>query len=133
MAIKLKAIDNRIGTVFPLPEAPVGKPPVLYLIACIDHALVIHPGAKAVLVPTGMAINIEDAGVAAMMVPSPSDAHESGMVLGDTVRLSTGEGYQSIMVSVWNRDKDTPIILEPGARIAQMVFLPILRPEIELA
>ncbi|WP_374449415.1 dUTP diphosphatase [Stella sp.] len=103
------------------------------LVACLEAPLVLAPQAPAVLVPSGIAVHMADPAVAAMIYPRSGLAHKRGLVLGNGVAVIDADYQGEIMVSVWNRnpagDAAAAITIEPGDRIAQLVFVPILRPE----
>ena len=101
------------------------------LVACLDAPLALAPQAPAVLVPSGIAVHMADAGVAAMIYPRSGLAHKRGLVLGNGVAVIDADYQGEIMVSVWNRNPPASeaIAIQPGDRIAQLVFVPILRPE----
>ncbi len=79
------------------------------------------------LVPTGLAIHIGDAGLAAMILPRSGLGHKHGVVLGNLVGLIDSDYQGQLMVSVWNRGKDT-FTIQPMERIAQMVIVPVVQP-----
>jgi len=102
------------------------------LVACLDKPLVLFPQAPAVLVPTGIAIHMADPGVAGMIYPRSGLAHKKGLVLGNSVAVIDPDYQGEVMVSAWNRNPPSEaetVTIHPGDRIAQMVFVPILRPE----
>jgi len=91
--------------------------------ACIDAPLSVTPG-ETVLVPTGLAIHIGDAGLAAVLLPRSGLGHKHGLVLGNLTGLIDSDYQGQVFVSIWNRGGNTYEI-EPGERIAQMVFIPV--------
>jgi dUTP pyrophosphatase len=93
--------------------------------ACVDAPLTILPG-QTVLVPTGMAIHIGDPGLAAVILPRSGLGHRHGIVLGNLVGLIDSDYQGQLMVSCWNRGSEA-FALEPGARLAQMVFVPVVQ------
>ncbi|BBK35800.1 deoxyuridine 5'-triphosphate nucleotidohydrolase [Allostella sp. ATCC 35155] len=102
------------------------------LVACLERPLVLYPQAPAILVPTGIAIHMAEPSVAAMIYPRSGLAHRKGLVLGNGVAVIDADYQGEIMVSVWNRNPPSEtetVTVHPGDRIAQMVFVPILRPE----
>ncbi|VEB52279.1 deoxyuridine 5'-triphosphate nucleotidohydrolase [Salmonella enterica subsp. enterica] len=94
--------------------------PGLDLRACLDDAVELAPGATT-LVPTGLAIHIADPSLAAVMLPRSGLGHKHGIVLGNLVGLIDSDYQGQLMVSIWNRGQDS-FTIEPGERIAQMVF-----------
>ncbi len=92
--------------------------------ACIDAPLLLEPGA-VVLIPTGIAIHLEDLGLAAILLPRSGLGHKSGIVLGNLVGLIDADYQGPLMVSCWNRSS-MPFTVTPGDRIAQMVIVPVV-------
>lgn len=123
--IELKILDSRIGKEFPLPEHATSGSAGMDLRACIDQALVIAPG-ETHLIPTGIAIHIADPTLAATILPRSGLGHKHGIVLGNLVGLIDSDYQGPLMVSCWNRSQE-PFTLEPGERLAQLVFLPVVQ------
>jgi len=123
--IQLRILDPRLGTDFPLPDYATPGSAGVDLRACVEATLTIAPGAT-VLVPTGMAIHIGDPGLAAVILPRSGLGHKHGIVLGNLVGLIDSDYQGQLMVSCWNRGSE-PFALEPGARLAQMVFVPVVQ------
>ena len=98
----------------------------LDLRAAIEAPLELKPGDTE-LVPSGIAIHIGDPGIAAMILPRSGLGHRHGIVLGNLVGLIDSDYQGELMVSCWNRGKDAYTI-EPGERIAQLIFTPVLHP-----
>jgi dUTP pyrophosphatase len=122
--IDLKVLDRRMAE--QLPAYATAGSAGLDLRACLDEALTLAPG-DTVLVPTGLAIHIGDAGLAAMILPRSGLGHKHGVVLGNLVGLIDSDYQGQLMVSVWNRGKDT-FVIQPMERIAQMVIVPVVQP-----
>jgi dUTP pyrophosphatase len=98
--------------------------------ACLDAALVLEPGDTC-LIPTGIAIHLDDPGLAAVLLPRSGLGHKHGIVLGNLVGLIDSDYQGQVMVSCWNRG-DTPFTVEPGERIAQMVIVPVMQVELQV-
>ncbi|ERK06833.1 Deoxyuridine 5'-triphosphate nucleotidohydrolase [Pantoea sp. AS-PWVM4] len=128
--IDVKILDARVGTEFPLPTYATSGSAGLDLRACLDEALEITPGST-VLVPTGLAIHIGDPGLAAVILPRSGLGHKHGIVLGNLVGLIDSDYQGQLMVSVWNRGQDS-FTLNPGDRLAQLVFVPVVQAEFNL-
>lgn len=128
--IDLKVLDSRIGNQFPLPAYATEGSAGLDLRACLDDALTVEPG-QTHLVPTGLAIHIGDPSLAATILPRSGLGHKHGIVLGNLVGLIDSDYQGQLMVSVWNRGQDT-FTIEPGDRIAQLVFVPVVQAEFNL-
>lgn len=125
LPIQLKILDPRIGSEFPVPDYSTAGAAGLDLRACLDEHLRIEPG-EARLVPTGIAIHIADPELTAVILPRSGLGHKQGLVLGNLVGLIDSDYQGQLMVSAWNRGQHN-IVIEPGDRIAQMVFVPIKR------
>lgn len=128
--INLKVLDSRIGKQFPLPAYATEGSAGLDLRACLDEALTVEPG-QTHLVPTGLAIHINDPSLAATILPRSGLGHKHGIVLGNLVGLIDSDYQGQLMVSVWNRGQDT-FTIEPGDRIAQLVFVPVVQAEFNI-
>jgi len=128
--VQIKVLDPRLGTEIPLPEYATAGSAGMDLRACLDEAIVIAPGETS-LIPTGFAMNMEDSGMAAVILPRSGLGHKHGIVLGNLVGLIDSDYQGQVYVSCWNRS-DRDFQIEPGARIAQLVFLPVLQADWEL-
>jgi dUTP pyrophosphatase len=123
--VKLRVLDPRIGREFPLPQHATSGSAGMDLRACVDAPVSLAPGA-AELIPTGISIYIAEPGLAAVLLPRSGLGHKSGIVLGNLVGLIDSDYQGPLMVSLWNRGS-APFTVNPGDRIAQMVFVPIVR------
>ncbi len=128
--IDIKILDPRAGKQFPLPAYATSGSAGLDLRACLDTTLTIAPG-ETTLVPTGLAIHIGDDNLAAVILPRSGLGHNHGIVLGNLVGLIDSDYQGQLMISVWNRGK-AAFNIEPGERIAQMVFVPVVRVEFNM-
>ncbi|HIF9517173.1 TPA: dUTP diphosphatase [Photobacterium damselae] len=128
--IDLKILDPRVGNEFPLPAYATEGSAGLDLRACLDQALTVAPG-ETHLVPTGLAIHIADNSLAATILPRSGLGHKHGIVLGNLVGLIDSDYQGQLMVSVWNRGQST-FTIEPGDRIAQLIFVPVVQAEFNL-
>jgi len=126
-AIELKILDPRIGNEFPLPAYATPGSAGLDLRACLDETLSLEPG-QTVLIPTGISIFIGDANLCATILPRSGLGHKHGIVLGNLVGLIDSDYQGPLMVSMWNRGQQT-FSIEPGDRIAQLVFVPVVQAE----
>ncbi|MBV2130208.1 dUTP diphosphatase [Arsukibacterium indicum] len=129
-AIELKILDPRIGNEFPLPAYATPGSAGLDLRACLDQTLTLEPG-QTVLIPTGISIFIGDANLCATILPRSGLGHKHGIVLGNLVGLIDSDYQGPLMVSMWNRGQQT-FNIEPGDRIAQLVFMPVVQAEFKL-
>ncbi|GAB81787.1 dUTP diphosphatase [Shimwellia blattae] len=128
--IDVKILDARVGKEFPLPTYATSGSAGLDLRACLDSAVSLNPG-ETTLLPTGLAIHIADPSLAAVILPRSGLGHKHGIVLGNLVGLIDSDYQGQLMVSVWNRGT-SPFTIEPGERIAQMVFVPVVQAEFNL-
>ncbi len=128
--IKLKIMDARIGGEYPIPEPATAGSAGVDLRACLDEPLSLEPG-QTELIPTGIAIHLDDPGLAAVLLPRSGLGHKHGIVLGNLTGLIDSDYQGQIFVSCWNRGLK-PFTIEPGERIAQMVILPIVHAEFEV-
>ena len=124
-AIQLKILDSRIGKTIPLPAYTTSGSAGLDLRVCLDEPLQIAP-QQTVLLPTGLAIYIADASLAAVILPRSGLGHKHGIVLGNLVGLIDSDYQGELKISCWNRNVDH-FTVQPGDRIAQLVFLPIVK------
>lgn len=129
-SFQIKIIDPRLGNEIPLPEYATTGSAGMDLRACVDNTLTIKPG-ETVLIPTGFAMHIEDPGLAAVILPRSGLGHKHGIVLGNLVGLIDSDYQGQVFVSCWNRS-DKTYSVEVGARIAQLVFLPIVEAKWEI-
>ncbi|MDD5274939.1 MAG: dUTP diphosphatase [Methylovulum sp.] len=127
--IQLKLIDGRLGKEIPLPEYATSGAAGLDLRACLDTAIELAPGATC-LIPTGLAIHIDDPHLAAVILPRSGLGHKHGIVLGNLVGLIDSDYQGQVFVSCWNRS-DMPFTIAIGERIAQLVFVPVAQIEFE--
>jgi dUTP pyrophosphatase len=123
--IKLRILDPRIGREFPLPHHATAGSAGMDLRACIAAPLVLPAGA-AELIQTGISIYIADPSLAAVLLPRSGLGHKHGIVLGNLVGLIDSDYQGPLMVSVWNRS-GAPFTINPGDRIAQVVFVPVVQ------
>lgn len=128
--IQVKILDDRLGNEIPMPEYATAGSAAIDLRACIAETLVVAPG-ETLLVPTGMAIYIADAGLAGMILPRSGLGHKQGIVLGNLVGLLDSDYQGQLMVSCWNRST-VPFTLEVGARLAQLVLVPVVMMDMDI-
>ncbi len=128
--IQLKILDPRLGQEFPLPHYATDGSAGMDMRACVDEALEIAPG-ETHLIPTGMAIHVEDPGLAAILLPRSGLGHKHGIVLGNLVGLIDSDYQGQVFVSCWNRGNES-FTAKPGERIAQMVIVPVVHADFEI-
>ena len=128
--IQLKILDPRLGGEFPLPHYATDGSAGMDMRACVDEALEMAPG-ETHLIPTGMAIHVEDPGLAAILLPRSGLGHKHGIVLGNLVGLIDSDYQGQVFVSCWNRGNES-FTVKPGERIAQMVIVPVVHADFEI-
>lgn len=129
--IQIKFLNSKIkNTENILPEYATLGSSALDLKACINEKMIL-PAQEVILIPTGIAIYIENPYMTALILPRSGLGHKNGIVLGNLVGLIDSDYQGEIMVSMWNRSiKD--FYIHPNNRIAQIVFVPIIRPEFSI-
>ena len=121
--IDVKILDARLAQSTPAYATPGSAG--LDLRACIERVIEVKPG-QTELVPTGMAVNLGDAGLAGVVLPRSGLGHKHGIVLGNLVGLIDSDYQGQIFVSLWNRGNEV-FTLTPMQRIAQLVFVPVVQ------
>ena len=129
-SIELKILDPKIGKSIPLPQIATEGSAGMDMRACIDTELKVSPG-DTVLVPTGIAMHIADNNLAAVLLPRSGLGHKHGLVLGNLTGLIDSDYQGQIFISCWNRGEKAYKI-NPGDRIAQMVFIPVEQVKFEV-
>ena len=128
--IQLKILDPRIGDSIPLPEYATEGSAGMDLRAALEDTTEIKPG-ETILIPTGMAIYIEDPTMAAVVLPRSGLGHKHGIVLGNLVGLIDSDYQGQLFISCWNRG-DTNFTIEVGDRLAQLVIVPVIHADFEV-
>lgn len=123
--IQLKLLDPRLGDSIELPNYATDGSAGLDLRACLEQDTTLQPG-ETLLIPTGLAIHIDDPSLAAVLLPRSGLGHKHGIVLGNLVGLIDSDYQGQIFVSCWNRSQ-TAFDIKIGERIAQMVFVPVVQ------
>ncbi len=128
--LQVKILDSRLGNSIPMPTYATEGSAGLDLRACVEAPMTLEPG-QTELIPTGMAIYIEDPSLCAMILPRSGLGHKHGIVLGNLVGLIDSDYQGQLFVSCWNRG-DTTFTIEPGERIAQLVLVPVVQGDFEI-
>jgi dUTP pyrophosphatase len=122
-SVQLKILDSRVGREIPLPALSTAGSAGVDLRACLDEALELAPGACE-LIHTGLAIHLDDPGLAAVILPRSGLGHKHGIVLGNLVGLIDSDYQGEVLISCWNRG-ETTFSIQPAERIAQLVVVPV--------
>lgn len=128
--LQIKILDCRVGKEIPLPSYATIGSAGLDLRACINEPLQIKPG-EVVMIPTGIAIYIEDPNYAAMILPRSGIGHKYGIVLGNLIGLVDSDYQGELKISCWNRGSDH-FTVNPGDRIAQYVIVPVVQASFDI-
>jgi len=127
--VSMRVLDARLGTEFPLPEYATPGSAGLDLRAMVEAPLLLTPGQSA-LVPSGIAIHLNNPGLCAVVLPRSGLGHKQGLVLGNLVGLIDSDYQGPLMISLWNRSQ-SPCTVAPGDRVAQLVVMPVQRVQLE--
>ena len=126
--VELRILDPRLaGWGFPYRGSAYAAG--IDLFACLEESLTLEPQAPAVLIPAGFAIRIDDPEWAALIYPRSGQGHRRGLVLGNTVGVIDADYEGQIFISAWNRNREGALVIEPGERVAQLVFTRVAHPE----
>ena len=128
--IQLKVLDPRLAETFGLPAYATDGSAAMDIRACLEEPLTVKPGGCE-LIPTGLAVHIADPNTCAVLLPRSGLGHKHGIVLGNLVGLIDSDYQGEVKVSCWNRSS-SDFRIEPGDRIAQMAFLPVVKVNFEI-
>ena len=123
LQVELKILDPRLNE--NMPAYATSGSAGLDLRACINEAITIQPG-ETTLIPTGMAIHLENPAYAAMILPRSGLGHKHGIVLGNLVGLIDSDYQGQLFVSCWNRSQEA-FVMNPMERMAQLVIVPVVQ------
>ena len=129
-AVQVKIINPKVTQEHPLPHYATPGSAGMDLRACLDEPLVLNPGDTQ-LIPTGIAIHLDDPKLAAVILPRSGLGHKHGIVLGNLVGLIDSDYQGELMVSCWNRG-DKIFTVQPGERIAQLMIIPVVQATFEV-
>ena len=128
--VQLKVLDARVGTDFALPVRATDGSAGVDLRACLDEPLELGPG-DCELIRSGLAIHLDDPGLAAVILPRSGLGHKHGIVLGNLVGLIDSDYQGELLISCWNRGA-TSFRIDPGERLAQLVIVPVVQADFEV-
>ena len=128
--IQLKILDARLGNEIPMPAYATDGSAGIDLRACLETDTLILPG-ETILIPTGIALHIDDPQLAAVLLPRSGLGHKHGIVLGNLVGLIDSDYQGQVFVSCWNRGQQE-FTIKIAERIAQMVFVPVVQADFEI-
>ena len=128
--LEVKVLDPRFGDAWPMPAYATESSAGLDLRAALDAPLLLAPG-DAALIPSGLAIHLADPTLCAVILPRSGLGHRHGIVLGNGTGLIDADYQGPLLISTWNRGRET-FTIQPGDRIAQLVVLPIVRATLQV-
>ena len=128
--VKLRILDARLGQDWPLPQYETDGSAGLDLRACIDAPLDLAP-QQQILISSGLAFFIDNNNYCAKVLPRSGLGHKHGIILGNGTGLIDADYQGPLMLSLWNRSAQ-PFTISPGDRIAQLIFVPIARPSLQV-
>lgn len=131
--LEVKILDSRLNA-WGMPTYQSDMAAAIDLHACLDEPAIIEAGKAPILISSGIAIHIADPGIAALVLPRSGLGHKKGLVLGNLVGLIDPDYTGTIMVSAWNRSPpgSEAVVIQPGERFAQMMFVPVVRPRFKI-
>jgi dUTP pyrophosphatase len=129
-AVETKILNPLLGREIPLPSYSTAGAAGLDVRACIPHEIIIEPGATRI-VPTGFAVSIQDPGLMAVLAPRSGLGIKHGIVLANLIGVIDSDFHGEIRVGLWNRGTEL-FIVEPGDRICQMMFVPVVQVKLDL-
>jgi dUTP pyrophosphatase len=128
--IDIQYLDSRLGKEFPLPTYSTEGSAGLDLIACNQEPINLHPNSVE-LIPSGIAIHINNPNYAACILPRSGLGHKKGLILGNSIGLIDSDYQGMIKISCWNRSEEA-FSITPGTRIAQLIFILVAQPELNI-
>lgn len=129
VTILVKKISEKVGRDIPLPSYATEGSAGLDLSACIDEPIRLEPGHR-VKIPTGIAIQLQDNGLVGLVFPRSGNALRHGISLTNAVGVIDSDYTGEIQVIVQNLDPERPFTIHPGDRIAQLLFMPVLKADL---
>lgn len=129
MKLLVKAISPKIGNEIPFPYYASAGAAALDLHACLDAPITILPGAQ-VMIPTGIAVAIPDGYVGIMAVRSSMGVRRS-ISLSNDIGVIDADYRGPLGVGLRNNGS-APYTIQSGDRVAQLMIVPVLCPEIKV-
>lgn len=129
ISVKVKRLKHNEGVAPPLPQYATDGSAGLDLPACLELPQVVAPGAR-VKIPTGIAIEIPHRHIAGLVFPRSGLATKHGISLANAVGVIDSDYKGEIIVAVHNQG-ESEYVIKPGERIAQLVFVPVFKAELE--
>ena len=131
MKLKIKAVSPRIGRDIPAPFFATAGSAAMDLCACVDQPVTIPAGGR-VTVPSGIAIALPSPDYVALVFARSGLGIRKGVCLSNGVGVIDSDYRGEIAVGLLNTG-ETDYVVMPGDRVAQLMVVPVVRPEVELA
>jgi dUTP pyrophosphatase len=124
LLVKIQRINRRQGlSDNPIPAYATPGSAGVDLCAYITENIIIKPGER-IKVPTGLAIELPDPKVVALVCPRSGLASRHGISLTNAVGVIDSDYRGEIQILMINHGKE-PFTIKHGDRIAQMLFVPV--------
>jgi dUTP pyrophosphatase len=130
LKIQTKILNPKIGSEIPLPSFATVGSAGMDLRACIDEPVTVLAG-QTVMIPTGIAIHIADPSVMAVIAPRSGLSFKHSIGLKNFVGIIDSDYQNEIGIAIWNHGQEAYIV-QPGERICQMMFVPVIQPSFEI-
>lgn len=121
--IETRIVNSLIGSSIPLPQYATEGSAALDLRACLTDPVTVLPG-ETVTIPSGIAININNTGLVAVLAPRSGLGIKHGLVLANTIGIIDSDYQGEIIIGIRNQGPE-PYTIQPGERICQMLFMPV--------
>lgn len=131
ITVQTKLLDPRLGATIPLPFYATMGSAGMDLRACLDADMLTIPAGGCELIPTGLAIHIQQVSIMAVLLPKSGLGHKKGIVLGNLVGVVDSDYQGQVFVSVWNRSTEDYTVT-CGQQIAQMIFVPVVHADFQV-
>ena len=130
MELKIKALSPKIGKDIPLPFYATPGSAAMDLHACMEQAVVIPAGGRAVI-PTGIAIALPSAGYVALVFARSGLGIKHGIAPANCVGVIDSDYRGEILVGLQNSG-GTDFTIQPGDRIAQLMITPVVQASVQM-
>jgi len=128
--IQIKIVNPMLGRDFPMPEYATEGSAGIDLKACLDEPLTIESG-ETKLIGSGMAVDIQDRSLMAVLVSRSGLGVKKGINVAQGAGIIDSDYHGQVFVGLWNRSSE-PYIVNPGERVCQMLFVPVVQAELEV-
>ena len=130
MKLNIKALSPKIGHEIPAPFYASAGAAAMDLHACVDEAVTIPAGKRAVI-PTGIAIALPSADYVALIFARSGLGIKHGVAPANCVGVIDSDYRGEILVGLQNSG-DEDYTIQPGDRIAQLMITPVVQAQVTL-